>query len=173
MRLSSDSLSDGDPIPERFAFAKPHPESRVTFAGNVSPHLSWSDFPEETRSFAIICHDYDVPSRGDDVNQPDREVPEDLPRVDFFHWVLVDIPADRTSIDEGEHSEGVVPGGKGVESHVGRHGLNDFTGWFAGDGPPGTVPHQSLPGWSGPPASSDQMSFRLSPLTPVSSLALG
>jgi Raf kinase inhibitor-like YbhB/YbcL family protein len=133
MRLSSDSLSEGDPIPERFAFAKPHPESRVTFAGNVNPHLSWSDFPEETRSFAIICHDYDVPSRGDDVNQPDREVPEDLPRVDFFHWVLVDVPVDKTSIEEGEFSDGVVAGGKSGESHVGRQGINDFTGWFAGD----------------------------------------
>ncbi len=133
MRLFSNSFGDGEPVPERYALAKPDPDSRVTLAANVNPHLEWSDVPEGTRSFVVICHDYDVPSRGDDVNQPDREVPEDLPRVDFFHWVLVDLPRDLTSIEEGTHSDGVVAGGKEPGAPVGRHGLNDFTGWFAGD----------------------------------------
>jgi Raf kinase inhibitor-like YbhB/YbcL family protein len=133
MRLTSSSFRDGDPIPDRYAFAKPDPDDRVTLAGNTNPQLEWSDIPDGTMSFALICHDYDVPSKGDDVNEPDREVPEDLPRMDFFHWVLVDIPADKTSISEGEFAEGVVSGGQGKEVHVGRHGLNDFTGWFADD----------------------------------------
>ena len=47
----------------------------VTFADNLSPHLAWSDLPAGTRSLALICHDFDVPSRGDDVNQAGREVP--------------------------------------------------------------------------------------------------
>jgi phosphatidylethanolamine-binding protein (PEBP) family uncharacterized protein len=42
-----------------------------------------------------------APSRADDVNQPDREVPAELPRVDFFHWVLVDLPPRPTVIAEG------------------------------------------------------------------------
>ncbi len=67
----------------------------MTFADNFSPHLAWSDLPAGTRSLALICHDFDVPSRGDDVNQAGREVPADLPRVDFFHWLLVDLPATR------------------------------------------------------------------------------
>ena len=133
MRLTSNSFNDGDPIPERYAFAKPDPGSRVSLAGNTNPHLEWSDVPDGTRSFALICHDYDVPSKGDDVNQPDREVPHDLPRVDFFHWVLVDLPADKTSISEGEFAAGVVTGGQDHDVHIGRHGLNDFTGWFAED----------------------------------------
>jgi len=133
MKLTSTSLDDGEPIPEKHALAKPDPDSRVTFAGNTNPHLRWSDAPEGTKSFVVICHDYDVPSQGDDVNQPDREVPEDLPRVDFFHWVLVDVPAEKTTIEEGEYASGVIAGGKEQETHAGRHGLNDFTGWFAGD----------------------------------------
>lgn len=133
MRLTSNSFNDGDPIPERYAFAKPDPDSQVTLAGNANPHLEWSEVPDGTRSFALICHDYDVPSKGDDVNQPDREVPGDLPRVDFFHWVLVDLPPDKTSIAEGEFSDEVVAGGRDQDVHVGRHGLNDFTGWFAED----------------------------------------
>ncbi len=107
----------------------------MTFADNLSPALRWQDVPERTRSFALICHDYDVPSKGDDVNREDREVPEDLPRVDFFHWVVVDLPADLRSIAEGEFSDGVVAGGKdAAEGPYGsRQGLNDFTNWFAGD----------------------------------------
>lgn len=134
MRLSTTSFTEGQPIPERYAFAKPDPEDRVTLSDNVNPHLEWSEIPEGTKSFALICHDYHVPSKGDDVNQPDREVPEDLPRVDFFHWVVVDLPADKTSIAEGEWAEGVVAKGRSQDAApVGRHGLNDFTGWFAGD----------------------------------------
>jgi phosphatidylethanolamine-binding protein (PEBP) family uncharacterized protein len=76
-----------------------------------------------------------VPSRGDDVNQPDREVPASLPRVDFFHWVMVDLPPSLTGIAEGEFSRGFTPRGKPGPAtlHGARHGLNDFTGWFAGD----------------------------------------
>lgn len=135
MELMSNCFNDGDPIPARYALAKPDPETRVTLTDNVNPHLEWRDVPEGTRSFAIICHDPDVPSKPDDVNQPDREVPEDLPRVDFFHWVLVDLPADKRSIAEGEFSDGVVAGGKAADEgpHGTRQGLNDFTGWFADD----------------------------------------
>jgi Raf kinase inhibitor-like YbhB/YbcL family protein len=135
MELRSDTFADGAAIPAKCALAKPHPEDRVTFSDNVNPHLEWSDVPEGTKSFAIVVHDYDVPSVGDDVNQPDREVPEDLARVDFFHWVLIDLPADKRSIEEGEFCSGVTEGGKDVRRgpHGTRQGLNDFTGWFEGD----------------------------------------
>lgn len=135
MEISTNSFTHDSPIPSRYALAKADPDTRVTFADNVSPHLGWSDVPEGTRSFAIICHDPDVPSKPDDVNQPDREVPEDLPRVDFFHWVLVDVPGEVRALDEGEFSDGVVAHGKQVQRgpRGTRQGLNDFTGWFSGD----------------------------------------
>lgn len=95
----------------------------------------WSDVPEGTKSFAVICHDPDVPSKPDDVNQTDREVPASLPRVDFYHWVLVDIPPATTEIAEGAYSDGITPRGKaGPLSLDGtRQGINDFTSWFAAD----------------------------------------
>jgi phosphatidylethanolamine-binding protein (PEBP) family uncharacterized protein len=106
-----------------------------TFSDNLNPHLAWSELPAGTKSLALICHDFDVPSRGDDVNKPDREVPSDLERVDFFHWVLVDLPASLNEIREGEFSRGFTARGKPGPAtlHGARHGLNDFTGWFAGD----------------------------------------
>ena len=83
----------------------------------------------------LICHDFDVPSCGDDVNQPGREVPADLPRVDFFHWVLVDLPAGPGVLTEGEFSRGFTARGKPGPAARGnaRHGLNDYTNWFAAD----------------------------------------
>jgi len=133
VKLNSDSLTDGAVIPDRFAFGKPHPDTHFTFSDNVSPHLAWSGAPAGTRSFAVICHDPDVPSVGDDVNQEGRTVPLALPRVDFFHWVLVDVAASVTAVAEGSHAAGVVPRGKPPgAAPVGRQGLNDYTGWFGG-----------------------------------------
>ena len=134
MKLWSDSWINGERIPTRFAAGKPDPQSGVTFSDDISPHLAWSEVPAGTKSFALICHDFDVPSRGDDVNQPDREVPADLPRVDFFHWVMVDLPAGTAELKEGEFSRGFSARGKPgpqVGGSGARHGLNDYTGWFA------------------------------------------
>jgi Raf kinase inhibitor-like YbhB/YbcL family protein len=135
MELRSDSWRDGDPIPARYAAGTFDGTGGVTFSENVNPHLAWRDVPAGTRSFVLVCHDPDVPSRGDDVNKADREVPEDLPRVDFFHWVLVDLPASVGSIGEGEYSRGVTPHGKpGPDApHGARQGVNDYTGWFSDD----------------------------------------
>ena len=135
MRLSSDSLKDGEPIPARFAFGKPHPDTHVELSDNVSPHLAWTDAPAGTRSFALLCVDVDVPTKPDHVNKEGVTVPADLPRADFYHWVLVDLPAGRSSMAEGEFATGVTPKGKsGPEGPEGtRQGLNNYTQWFEGD----------------------------------------
>jgi Raf kinase inhibitor-like YbhB/YbcL family protein len=133
MELLSDSWVSGERIPAKFAAGKLEGASGVGFSDNLSPHLAWSGVPAGTKSLALICHDFDVPSRGDDVNQPDREVSADLERVEFFHWVMVDLPASLTQIAEGEFSRGFTPRGKPGPAtlHGARHGINDFTGWFA------------------------------------------
>ena len=94
-----------------------------------------ADLPAGTKSLVLLCHDPDVPTRPDDVNQEGRVVPSDLPRFDFFHWVLVDIPPAAGGIAEGSHADGVTPRGKpGPDAPGGmRHGLNNYTDWFAGD----------------------------------------
>ncbi len=135
MRLTSSSFDDGGVIPARHAFAKADPQTHATFSDNVNPALAWSDVPDDVRSFALMCHDPDVPSAGDDVNKEGREVPPELPRVDFFHWVVIDLPPELRSIEEGEFADGVVAGGQQVPlgPHGCRQGLNDYVGWFAGD----------------------------------------
>lgn len=135
MKLWSDSWINGAAIPARHAAGRLDRHGRVENSDNLSPPLSWGDVPGGTRSFSLICHDFDVPSVVDDVNRLDREVPEDLPRIDFFHWVLADLPVGIMSLHEGEFSRGFVARGKPgpVALHGARHGLNDYTRWFASD----------------------------------------
>jgi Raf kinase inhibitor-like YbhB/YbcL family protein len=136
MRIRSDDFADMQPIPEEFACGKPGPDGEpCVFAPNRNPHLAWSEVPQGTRSFALICVDTDVPTRGDDVNQADRHVPASLPRQEFFHWVMIDIPPECRELGAGSCAEDVVAHGKREPFGPpgAKQGINDFTGWFAGD----------------------------------------
>ncbi len=112
MRILSDSFVHLGRMPERLAFGKPGQVAPVELSDNRNPHLAWSGAPSGTKSFALLCIDTDVPSRPDEVNKDGLEVPIDLPRVEFVHWLLVDVPADVSAIEEGSCSAGIVKGGK-------------------------------------------------------------
>jgi hypothetical protein len=137
MKFWSDSFKDGAVIPGAFAFCIIDPATHVRISENRNPQFSWRELPAGTKSIAIVCHDPDVPSKGDDVNQEGKTVPADLPRVDFYHWAMVDMPGVEGNIDEGAVSDGITACGKPGPGVLGadtlRHGLNDYTGWFAGD----------------------------------------
>ena len=135
MKLTSSSFINGQAIPGELAFCIADRAHHVCLGKNLNPQLGWYDVPAATQSFALICHDPDVPSRGDDVNRDDRSVPAALPRIDFFHWVLFDLPADLREIRQGEFSREVTPRGKAgpAAAHGARQGINDYTTCFAGD----------------------------------------
>jgi Raf kinase inhibitor-like YbhB/YbcL family protein len=133
MQLTSKSLVDGKPIPQTNAMGVPA-EGGPKPGPNKSPHLAWSGAPTGTKSFAVTCVDIDAPTKPDDVNKEGRTVPYDLPRADFVHWVLVNIPASTTELQEGQDANGLTPKGKpGGAKPYGLPGVNDYTGWFAGD----------------------------------------
>jgi Raf kinase inhibitor-like YbhB/YbcL family protein len=133
VQLTSQSLIEGKPIPADNAMGVPSGDAAKP-GKNRSPHLAWSGAPSGTRSYAITCVDLDAPTKPDDVNKPGRTVPYDLPRAQFVHWVLVDVPASTTELREAIDSDGMTARGKpaGKTDH-GVRGLNDYTGWFAGD----------------------------------------
>lgn len=135
MKLTSASFLPDQPIPEQFAFGAPDPVLHIRLAANHNPQLKWSGAPAQTRSFALICVDPDAPSKPDDVNKEGRVVPASLPRADFYHWVIVDIPASVSEIAAGECSSGIVAGGKKElpGPRGSRQGVNDYTSWFAND----------------------------------------
>jgi Raf kinase inhibitor-like YbhB/YbcL family protein len=134
LQVTVEGIADGQRIPEEFAFGIRTETEPFTFGSNVSPAMSWSAGPAGTKSYAIIMHDRSVPTVFDDANQEGKSIPAGLARMDFMHWILVDIPASTTSLPKGAESDSVVPKGKPTgPADNGVRGANDFGMFMAGN----------------------------------------
>ena len=69
LTVTIDAWPNGGPIPEEYAFCVPADVGHITMGRNRNPALRWSGAPAGTRSYALICHDPDVPSKPDAVNK--------------------------------------------------------------------------------------------------------
>lgn len=128
LKVKVDSLKDGGSIATKYAFCAPAAQNHTTGGGNLNPSISWSKGPKGTQSYAIILYDTDSPAEHREMmNKEGVTMTSDVKRHDFFHWLLVDIPGNVTSIKEGADSNARVPHGKPATSTVGVKGLNDYT----------------------------------------------
>ena len=76
---------------------------------DVSPPLQWSDPPQDTKSFALICDD------------------PDTPRGTWVHWILYNIPTSTRALPEAIPSDANLADGS-------WHGMNNW-GRLGYDGP--------------------------------------
>jgi len=135
MKLTSTSFRHNERIPGRCAFGIPDGTGHMKLGENRSPQLSWSGIPQGAKSLVLTCIDVDVPSSLENFNKDGKVISRKLPRVEFVHWVMVDIPAGDGGVAEGECSSGITARGKrSPPGPVGsRQGLNDYTGFMASD----------------------------------------
>jgi Raf kinase inhibitor-like YbhB/YbcL family protein len=117
----SNSFKDGDYLPKDFILSADFGFGCA--GGNKSPHLKWSDAPSGTKSFAITCYDPDAPTGSG-----------------FWHWLMVNIPANVSELAEGA-------GGAGGKLPAGAlQTRTDFgaPGYGGPCPPPGDHPHRYL-----------------------------
>ena len=112
LELVSSAFQQGGGIPKKFTGE----------GDDVSPPLSWSNFPEGTKSFALICHDPDAP-----LVTPGA--------YGFVHWVLYNIPASVTQLAEDETSYTGGANNFGSTGYGGPmppegHGLHHYFFWI-------------------------------------------
>jgi Raf kinase inhibitor-like YbhB/YbcL family protein len=94
------------------------PKSHTGDGEDLSPPLRWSDPPQGTKSFALVCDD------------------PDAPRKTWVHWVLFNIPADKRELPKG------VPAQDALTDSA-KQGKNDFGNvGYGGPAPPPGKPHR-------------------------------
>lgn len=128
LKVHVDSFKNGGMIPNKYVFCAPAADGHFSPGANINPSVSWSKGPRGTKSYAIILYDTKSPAEHRDLmNKDGVTLTADVKRHNFYHWILVDIPANVTSIKEGADSNARVLHGKPATSTVGVKGLNDYT----------------------------------------------
>ncbi|MGU3294591.1 YbhB/YbcL family Raf kinase inhibitor-like protein [Williamsia sp. M5A3_1d] len=115
--VTSESFADGE------ALKQPQVSGIMGAGGDdASPQVSWSGFPEGTKSFAVTVYDPDAPTASG-----------------FWHWAVADIPVSTTSLLEGAGDENGSGLPAGAVTLAGDASAKRFIGAAP---PPGHGPHR-------------------------------
>jgi len=80
LKVESRTFENGKAVPKKMVF-----NGMGAGGDNVSPHLRWSGAPSGTKSYALTIWDPDAPTT-----------------VGYWHWLVFNIPANVTEIQEGK-----------------------------------------------------------------------
>lgn len=108
-----DALKRGHMISSNYAFCMAATQGHFTAAPDKNPRITWSKGPAGTKSYAIIMYDTNSPAEHREwMNQEGQTLTAAIQRRIFYHWLLVDIPVNVTSLAEGADSDARVAHGK-------------------------------------------------------------
>lgn len=117
--LTCKTIKDGDTLPKKQVY------DQGGYGGeNISPALQWNNAPEGTKSFALSVYDPDAPTGSG-----------------FWHWYVINIPADVTSLAEGAgnpEKPSVPSSARQMNNDIAEKG---FVGAFP---PQGDTPHRYI-----------------------------
>jgi Raf kinase inhibitor-like YbhB/YbcL family protein len=113
--LTSESVTNGQHLAREQV-------SGILGAGgsDISPQLSWSGFPEDTRSFTVSMFDPDAPTASG-----------------FWHWAVANLPASVTDLPAGAGDGTDLPG-----SAVTLANDASYKRYLGPATPPGDGPHR-------------------------------
>ncbi|MGC9516416.1 MAG: YbhB/YbcL family Raf kinase inhibitor-like protein [Methanomicrobiales archaeon] len=107
-KLTSSAFTQGKAIPQKY----------TADGEDISPPLSWTSAPDDTKSFTIICEDPDAPGGT------------------FIHWIVFNIPGNATELPEGITNQETLDNGA-------IQGINDFNSiGYGGPAPPTGETHR-------------------------------
>lgn len=113
--LTSDDVREGSPLSNEHV-------ARMAGGDDISPHLRWSGFPEQTKGFVVTCYDPDAPTGSG-----------------FWHWAVVGLGADVTELprSSGDPDGKKLPAGAfQLKNDAGQ------TGYTGAAPPQGDRPHR-------------------------------
>lgn len=102
MTISSDDIRAGELMPKAQEF-----QGFGCDGDNRSPQLSWQGAPAGTQAYALLAYDPDAPTGSG-----------------WWHWQLINIPADTTTLAEGVGQAGgadLPPGSMQIRNDYGAH----------------------------------------------------
>lgn len=120
LTVTVDGIHDGGTIPDVLALCVPTNDGKSGPGRNMRPAIHWSGAPKGTQSFAVFMVDTDVPADFSDAGKDGKIIAADAKRRDFFHYGVIDIPADVTNLSGGETGS-VAASGRELVTDLGAY----------------------------------------------------
>jgi len=116
--VTTDAIGKDGYVKPEYAYCIGDEQTPSKPGKNIVPGLAWSNYPSNTKSFAVIAVDPDVPTDFSDAGKEGKTIKADMKRQDFYHWILYNIPANVASLPEDQRNKY-------------GEGINDYTKFSA------------------------------------------